>query len=646
MWFFVFLTLAFSDTRIQILHSSDIHSHFLNDSTPLRLGGVSRLKTKMDELRSQNENTLVLDAGDWTEGSIFFILNSGEANHRLMESMGYDAIVFGNHDWLVGPKEIYDGFQAAQMQVPILSANIDTKKLPADIPLDQFIKPYIIRWVDGKKIGIFGLSTFDLVFDPFLEPVEVETPVRAAKKYAKYLKEQEKCDLVIALTHIGIVADKMIAYAAPEIDLIVGGHTHILLTEPYIVEGTPIVHIGKWAWYLGQYEMVIPDDGRKPYLASHRIHQIDEKIPEDPEIKTLVEGFQSMIKTKWGNIWNDKKIHTDINLPLGSDQYEYHLGNVAVDAIRESTRAEFAVDSASYRSQEMYRGFLNTVDFFNLFPHNWSTRKDRAWNIFEFEIKGYLLKFLVNAMFVPGPGIMLSNGKVVLDQENMIEKVHSFKIANKEVSSTKYYKVAGTEGVMEVLKYVQSIGMNLHLRRVRDTGIEAWRQVQKKMERMGNITRDNLRYEGRIRSLQPDLFVIPESIAVHDSAGLEKILSFMISNMGLKPAKVEKVKVVIDQTPENTLDNTFQEIILSPSKAELKAGESQWLSVRWNIANRPNGVYPVKVEVVGNDYFRKNNVMDSFVYIFEEESIFSFIPDIGKPEVKSTVLRSDYNISN
>ncbi len=643
--FFLSTFLLFAETRIQILHTSDIHSHFLNDSTPLRLGGVSRLKTKMDQLRSENENTLALDAGDWTEGSIFFTLNSGEANHKLMEAMGFDAIVLGNHDWLAGPKELYDGLQAAQMRAPILSANINTKNLPADIPLGQFVKPYVIKWVNGKKVGIFGLSTFGLVFDPFLEPIELESPVQLAAKYAKHLKETEKCDLIIALTHIGIAMDKMIAYAAPEIDLIVGGHTHVLLKEPYIVEGTPIVHIGKWAWYLGQYEMVIPDSG-KPYLASHKVHQIDQKIKEDLEIKTLVEGFQATIKNRWGNIWEDKKIYSDINLPVGSDQYEYVLGNMAVDAVRDATRADFAIDNLSYRSQEMYKGYLNTVDFFNLFPHNWSTQKNHAWNIFEFEIKGYLLKFLMNSLFVAGPGITVSNAKVVLDHESMLNKVNSFKIAGKEVKNTKYYKVAGTEGIMEALKFIQSMGWNLHLKNVKDTGVEAWRQIQKRIVDRGDIRRETLKFEGRIRSLQPDLFVMPESVAVHDLDGSQKVLSFIVTNMGLKPATIERVKIVIDQTPENTLDDAISEMWIKPGKAILEQGESQWLSVRWDVTNKPNGVYPVKVEVLGNDIFHKNNIVETFVYVFEEESIFSFIPNMNKKkEQKSSVLRDNFKFT-
>src|SRR5690606_8846624 len=140
---------------------------------------------------------------------------------------------------------------------------------------------------------------------PFFEPAQITEPVQTALKYVRELREQEKVDAVIVLTHLGVDVDKKIAESVPGIDIIVGGHTHILTKKPVYTNGVPIVHAGYWAQYLGEYELTIKKNG-KVELTNHKIHQIDNTVPENSFIQDMVVGFQKRIEAIRGNIFNDK----------------------------------------------------------------------------------------------------------------------------------------------------------------------------------------------------------------------------------------------------------------------------------------------------------------------------------------------------
>jgi 5'-nucleotidase len=228
--------------HITILHTNDVHSHI--DAFPSGhsrfpgLGGLARRAGLVNSIREENPNTLLFDAGDIFQGTPYFNFYGGELEMKLMTMLNYDAATLGNHDFDNGT----DGLlaQLPYAKFDFVSSNYDF----SNTILDGFTKPYQTYLRDGLKIGIYGLGiklaglvTKDLYKETaYLEPYEIASDIE------RQLKEEEKCDLVICLSHLGYQYknsqrpdDMTLATKTRHTDLIIGGHTHTFLDKPSVV---------------------------------------------------------------------------------------------------------------------------------------------------------------------------------------------------------------------------------------------------------------------------------------------------------------------------------------------------------------------------------------------------------------------------
>lgn len=228
--------------HITILHTNDVHSHidpFPNDNgRNANKGGVSRRYSLIQQIRKENPNTLLLDAGDIFQGTPYFNFYGGELEFKLMSKLGYDAATIGNHDFDNG----IDGLlaQLPNAKFKMLNSNYDF----TNTVLDGQIKPYEIFVKDSVRIGVFGLGIEleGLVNKKMYKETQYLNPVETATDTVKKLKEEENCDLIICLSHLGYqyendkIDDIKLAQQTQDIDLIIGGHTHTFLDEPTIVK--------------------------------------------------------------------------------------------------------------------------------------------------------------------------------------------------------------------------------------------------------------------------------------------------------------------------------------------------------------------------------------------------------------------------
>lgn len=232
--------LVDDEFRLVVLHTNDTHSRmdpFPMDGGPFAgLGGAARRATLIRRVRKANEHVLLLDSGDIFQGTPYFNFFAGEIEFRAMTAMGYDVATLGNHDFDNG----VDGLVAMLPEAgfEFVSANYDV----SGSALAGHVRPYTIREFDGVKVGIFGLGiAFEkLVLASLHEGVRYTDPVEAARTACRELREQG-CSLVICLSHLGYVysdpnrpSDRSLAEAVPEIDLILGGHTHTFLDEAVV----------------------------------------------------------------------------------------------------------------------------------------------------------------------------------------------------------------------------------------------------------------------------------------------------------------------------------------------------------------------------------------------------------------------------
>ena len=272
------LTFKSCETKpkhITILHTNDTHSQIepfdRNHHKFANKGGVARRASLIQKVRNENPNTLLLDAGDIFQGTPYFNYFGGEIEFKLMSLLKYDAATMGNHDF----DNSIEGFhhQLPNANFDFVCANYDFK----NTILNTLVKPYKIFFKDDIKIGVFGLGIElqNLVSPELFKETTYLDPIEITKDITRELKENENCDLIICLSHLGYhykntqkVSDLKLAAATKDIDLIIGGHTHTFLPKPTLVKNvnneTVIVNqVGAYGVNLGRIDFYFDNQSNK-----------------------------------------------------------------------------------------------------------------------------------------------------------------------------------------------------------------------------------------------------------------------------------------------------------------------------------------------------------------------------------------------
>ena len=245
--------------QLVVLHTNDTHScilplkEALADTTIAGRGGYLRRIAMIKEQRQQTPDLLLFDSGDFSQGSSYYTMFKGDVEVGLMNQMNYDAATIGNHEFDFGLDNMIRLFKLAKF--PIVCSNYDFK----DTELKDIVKPYITLKRKGVKIGVFALCPRmkGLVSTKNYEPLEFIDPAEAARKYIDILRRQEKCDLVICLSHMGWAeseyTDEMVLRQIEGCDLVLGGHTHTYMPAPDKTgKRIPVDQNGKHGAFVGR----------------------------------------------------------------------------------------------------------------------------------------------------------------------------------------------------------------------------------------------------------------------------------------------------------------------------------------------------------------------------------------------------------
>ncbi|MFZ4670569.1 MAG: bifunctional metallophosphatase/5'-nucleotidase [Flavobacterium sp.] len=265
------------DTKhLTILHTNDVHSYIdpfpANHPKNPNMGGVARRAALIENIRKENPNVLLLDAGDIFQGTPYFNYYGGELEFKLMSMMKYDLATIGNHDFDNGIEGLYNQLPNANFE--FVSANYDFK----NTVMDGHVKPYKIFNKGGIKVGVFGLGIRldGLVDKKSFKETLYNDPVSVSKDMARILKHEQKCDLVICLSHLGYkykdepekISDTKLATLTKDIDLIIGGHTHTFLDKPTVlknIEGKEILvnQVGCYGVNIGRIDFYFDSEKSK-----------------------------------------------------------------------------------------------------------------------------------------------------------------------------------------------------------------------------------------------------------------------------------------------------------------------------------------------------------------------------------------------
>lgn len=335
-------TSASADFSLTILHTNDIHSRIESinkyDSTCNAegeaegkcFGGVARIKTKMDELRTQlgNQNVLVLDAGDPFQGSLFYTTYKGEAEAKFMEVIGYDAMAVGNHEFDDGPEGLAKFIDAVSF--PVVSGNIDVS---TEDSLAGKVSDHLILEVGGEKVGIVSALATDTVDTSSPgDNITFEDEIAALKADVAEL-EAAGVKMIIALNHVGLPKDLEIAEAVPGIDVVIGGHSHSFMSNeeegapayPTMVGNTAVAQAYAYSKYIGQLAVTFDDEGvvtaaeGEPVLLDASVTPDADMAAEIAEMGAPIEEMKKRVVASASDVIDgDRAVCRVTECPMGN----------------------------------------------------------------------------------------------------------------------------------------------------------------------------------------------------------------------------------------------------------------------------------------------------------------------------------------
>jgi len=274
-----------------ILHTNDVHSHLEPLKTgPFKgFGGAAIRHAMIEEIRARNKHVLLLDSGDMFQGTAWFNIYQGEAEIKAMSAQGYTAAAIGNHDFDAGIERLAE-VTKAHAKFPLLCTNLDF----TNTAMEGLSREYIVQDIEGLRVGILGTSILldGLVSKRLYGETKYSDPAAAAARVARVLRHDEKCDFIICISHSSLTGqrnsagsaepgDRAISQGAPEIDIVLGGHNHILMDEPELVDrgSDPVGFIQQTGWagsHIGAMNFRIHGRGQREVgiAAPLSVHQL------------------------------------------------------------------------------------------------------------------------------------------------------------------------------------------------------------------------------------------------------------------------------------------------------------------------------------------------------------------------------------
>lgn len=352
---------------LTLLHTNDMHAHFLPEPAPWldgspAIGGFLRLDAEVRAAREREAPTLLLDAGDIQTGTPLseIVVDGvrGGGMLRLMDAVGYDAWTLGNHEFDAGADDLAALIAAAPF--PVLAANLEA---PGGGPAFVGVSPHVVLDAGELRVGVIGVTTEGL---DHLAPLSVRdravaTDVpEAVRASLEVLGDQ--VDLVVVLSHIGVDADRALALAVPDIDVIVGGHSHTALREPERVGDTLVVQAGSYTRSLGVLRLGVVD-GAVDSAEGRLVDLVGPADAASPEVRGLVSDYEARIAEYYGEVIAVSTVS------LSRDyQSENSMGNWLTDVLRTATGADVAVYNNGGIRADLAAGPITRGDLYEVLP--------------------------------------------------------------------------------------------------------------------------------------------------------------------------------------------------------------------------------------------------------------------------------------
>lgn len=366
--------------KIIILHTNDIHGRAwpFKRLDGKRVGGYAAQAHLVSKIRKEAEKEraafLLLSSGDVNTGVPESDFSEARPDFEAMKAISYDAMVVGNHDFDRGYELLNKQFSWAKF--PFLGANIRLRKtgkplFPGHLKIEK----------KGIRFGIIGVTTDELprlILTGNSKKLIVDDSIQAAKREVSKVKDQGS-DVLIALSHLGISAtglslhrhipndDRKLAHSIPEIDLIIGGHSHTFLEEGLKEGKTLIAQAGYRGEFLGRVEMLWDLEGRRVLNSKAELIEVDPSQGEDPLVKSIVEPYRERYEKELGEIVFETK-KPILGQRNQTNTLELPLGNLICDALRSETKTDIAFFNSGGLRSSLPEGPVKKRDVLEAFP--------------------------------------------------------------------------------------------------------------------------------------------------------------------------------------------------------------------------------------------------------------------------------------
>lgn len=367
--------------RLTILHTNDTHSHIDPDDN--NLGGILRRKVVIDSVRACDPYVSVVDAGDVVQGTLYFNLYKGEVENSLMNTLGYDIRILGNHEFDNGSEQLAENLRGSH--ATLLSTNYDFSG-----PLAGMFQRYRIDTIGEKRVGYIALNLNPkaMIMEGSYDGVRYRDIISSANAAAAYLKYVESVDAVIAITHIGYnpdgegtIGDVALAKASKDIDVIIGGHSHDVIDPAHPKAGMPwrianangdsvlVAQTGRYGVYVGRIVLNLSDNNSTEYSLIPIDARLDNRVDRelDKSLKPYRHGVDSLMHVPTGR-------QAAIDMPADGPQllnfvsdFIYNRGNKLLSA-NKLAKADFAIINKGGIRHNMAKGEITEGGLITMMP--------------------------------------------------------------------------------------------------------------------------------------------------------------------------------------------------------------------------------------------------------------------------------------
>jgi 5'-nucleotidase/UDP-sugar diphosphatase len=439
---------------LRIIHTNDLHSYFTGYADGR--GGYARVKAKIDELKNEDKKkniaTLILDAGDFSDGTSFYLTNEGANSLQALDLLQTEIAVVGNHDFILGGKALANQIRRANVKTKIISANL----MPTpEMGLADLVRPYADIEKDGIKIRVIGLTTAEPQYQYSMSPGFVNEPILVGNAQAGMARIEGK-DLIIALTHIGSSFDKLLVKSSTDIDLVVGGHDHKRMDKALMVKNRnkkliPVVQAASHGLVVGSL-LIDVKENHQVDVVDYKLIDIASPMEEDAQMSKFVEDSSHDRNETFGGRFDEPIGFSEIKLMGYEDGHPVvkkscwgqNMAKLSADA----TGADVGIHLSLFEGVTIDPGVITFGNIVDNFPHV-SSVGDPGWKMGTIEVDGKALKIILRAITTMTSQVGISFyglkfNSIGIDNIPLVGGLNytfNFKVRGQRIQKTKKYKL-------------------------------------------------------------------------------------------------------------------------------------------------------------------------------------------------------------